>query len=110
MSNIRILRDHTLGLFEARRVAWQWAEELELAFGMDCTVIDATNHHVVEFRRSGVEGRLIVEADRFDLSARLGFLLSAFIESIESEIESRLDALLNHRASAADKPAPGGSA
>lgn len=106
MSDIRILRPHTLGLIEARRLAGQWAEEIEQAFGMDCTAVEGTTHHVVEFRRSGVEGRLVVEANRFDLSARLGLLLSAFISTIETEIEARLDALLTRNAAVAREPQP----
>ena len=39
-------------------------------------------------------GQLVVAADSFDLTARLGFLLGAFRERIEAEIEENIDALL----------------
>jgi putative polyhydroxyalkanoate system protein len=94
MPDIRIHREHTLGLAKARKVAWQWAEQVEKSFGMECTVIEGKDRDTVEFTRAGVDGRLIVTADHFDLNAKLGFLLGAFSQTIESEIEKNLDALL----------------
>jgi putative polyhydroxyalkanoate system protein len=94
MPDIRIHRDHTLGLAKARKVAWKWAEEVEKNFGMECTVIEGDHSDTVEFTRTGVDGRLIVAADHFDLNAKLGFLLGAFSKTIETEIEKNLDALL----------------
>jgi putative polyhydroxyalkanoate system protein len=94
MPDIRIHRDHKLGLDKARKVAWQWAEEVEQKFGMECTVIEGKHSDTVEFTRAGVDGKLVVAPDHFDLSAKLGFLLGAFSKTIESEIEKNLDALL----------------
>jgi len=92
--DIRIHRDHQLGLAKARKVAWQWAEEAEKKFDMECTVIEGQTSDTVEFTRSGVNGRLIVAADHFDLEAKLGFLLGAFAKTIEGEITKNLDTLL----------------
>lgn len=94
MADIRIRREHKLGLDAARKVAWRWAEKVEAEFGMDCTVIEGKTSDTVEFTRSGVNGRLIVAGDHFDLEARLGFLLGAFSKRIESEITKNLDDLL----------------
>ncbi len=94
MPDIRIHREHTLGLAKARKVAWQWAEEVEQKFDMECSVIEGETSDTVEFTRSGVNGRLIVAADHFDLEAKLGFLLGAFSRTIEAEITKNLDALL----------------
>ncbi|MEO7336524.1 MAG: polyhydroxyalkanoic acid system family protein [Caldimonas sp.] len=94
MADIRIHRPHQLGLAKARKVAWQWAEDVEKRFDMECAVIEGDDSDTVEFRRSGVNGRLLVSADQFDLEARLGVLLGAFSKRIESEIEQNLDALL----------------
>ena len=105
MPDIRIHRDHALGLAKARKIAWQWAEEVEQKFGMECTVIEGETSDTVEFKRSGVNGELIVTADHFDLKARLGFLLGAFSRRIETEIESNLDALLDKMSQAAPKKA-----
>ena len=94
MPDIRIHRTHALGLEKARKVAWQWAEEVEKKFDMECTVLEGETSDTVEFTRSGVNGRLIVAADHFDLHAKLGLLLGAFSKTIEAEIEKNLDALL----------------
>jgi len=94
MADIHIHRAHRLGLAKARKTAWQWAEAAEAKFGMECTVIEGKTSDVVEFTRAGVEGRLVVDADSFDLTARLGLLLGAFRSRIESEIEENVDAVL----------------
>jgi putative polyhydroxyalkanoate system protein len=94
VAEIKMHREHHLGLAKARKVAWAWAEQVEAEFGMECTVIEGERTDTVEFTRSGVNGRLIVAADHFDLEARLGFLLGAFSRTIETEIEKRLDDLL----------------
>ena len=94
MSDIRIHREHRLGLAQARKVAWDWAEQVETQFDMECSVLEGETSDTVSFTRSGVKGELIVAADHFDLQAKLGFLLGAFSKTIEREIEKNLDALL----------------
>jgi hypothetical protein len=80
MPDIKIHREHSLGLAKARKIAWQWAEE--------------------------VNGQLVVAADHFDLDAKLGFLLGAFSRTIEGEIQKNLDALLAKSSKPAAKAAP----
>ncbi len=94
MSEIRIHREHSLGLAQARKIAWAWAEQVESEFSMECTVEEGEDGDTVAFTRSGVKGRLIVAADHFDLEAKLGFLLGAFSKTIEAEITKNLDTLL----------------
>jgi putative polyhydroxyalkanoate system protein len=103
--DIHIHRDHRLGLAEARKIAWQWAEEVEAHFDMECTVIEGEDSDTVEFTRTGVNGTLVVTAESFELRARLGFLLGAFSRRIESEIEKNLDELLAPAAKAQKKSA-----
>ena len=103
MPDIHIHRDHQLGLKEARKVAWAWAEQVEAEFDMDCTVLEGETSDTVEFTRNGVNGQLIVAADHFDLQARLGFLLGAFSKTIEGEIQKNLDGLLGAAAAAQAK-------
>ena len=105
MAEIRIHRDHKLGLPKARKVAWKWAEEVEQKFDMQCTVLEGEFSDTVEFTRSGVKGTLVVAADHFDLKAKLGFLLGAFSRTIETEIEKNLDKLLTKSVAAANKRA-----
>jgi putative polyhydroxyalkanoate system protein len=105
MSDIRIHRKHALGLAKARKVAWDWAEHVEKKFDMECTVLEGDYSDTVEFKRSGVNGRLIVAADHFDLNAKLGLLLGAFAKTIEAEIEKNLDGLLSQAGGGAKKAA-----
>ena len=101
MPDIRIHRDHDLGLAKAREIAWQWAEEVEQKFDMACTVVEGKTHDTVEFTRTGVSGELVVAGEYFDLHAKLGFLLGAFAKTIENEIMKNLDALVGEAGKAA---------
>ena len=105
MPDIHIHRTHALGLAKARKVALQWAEDVEKNFDMECTILEGETSDTVEFTRSGVKGELIVAPDHFQLDAKLGFLLGAFSRTIESEIEKNLDALLAKSAAPAKKTA-----
>ena len=91
MSEIRIRREHELGLKTAREVAADWAEQCRTEFDMQCELLRGETSDTVEFRRSGVHGRLVVAADHFDLEARLGFLLGAFSKRIEAAIRDNLE-------------------
>ena len=104
MSDIKIHRDHSLGLPKARKIALKWAEDVEKDFGMECTILEGEFSDTVHFTRSGVNGTLIVAPDHFDLSAKLGFLLGAFSKTIESEIKKNLDGLLA-KSNAENRPA-----
>jgi putative polyhydroxyalkanoate system protein len=97
------VRQHTLGLAKARKIAFQWAEQVEKDFGMACSYEEGHAADLVRFTRSGVNGELHVTKDRFALDARLGFLLGAFKDRIEAEIVNMLDTLLPHAPAA---PAP----
>ncbi|MEY4563904.1 MAG: hypothetical protein RLZZ618_3181 [Pseudomonadota bacterium] len=106
MPDIHIHRDHQLGLPKAREVAWQWAEEVEKKFDMECTVIEGDDTDTIEFKRSGVAGTVTVAADHFELNAKLGFLMGAFAKTIEAEIEKNFDTLLARHAASGAKAKP----
>ncbi len=103
MPDVNISRDHALGLPQARKVAYQWAEHAEARLDMACTYEEGKTNDTVRFKRSGVDGTLEVTADSFVLHAKLGFLLGAFKGKIESEIEKNLDELLAKNSKAAVK-------
>ncbi|AYQ27251.1 MULTISPECIES: polyhydroxyalkanoic acid system family protein [unclassified Polaromonas] len=94
MADIHIQREHTLGLLEARKIAFKWAEQVEEKFDMECTYEEGKTEDLVSFSRSGVSGTLAVTKDSFDLNAKLGFLLGAFKDKIEGEIVKNLDTLI----------------
>lgn len=94
MADIHIQREHGLGLAEARKIAFKWAEQVEEKFDMECTYEEGKTEDLVSFTRSGVSGTLVVTKDSFDLQAKLGFLLGAFKDKIEGEIVKNLDTLI----------------
>ncbi len=94
MADLHILREHALGLAAARKIAFNWAEQVEAEFGMECIYEEGKSQDMVSFTRSGVNGSLLVTKDRFELHAKLGFLLGAFKDKIEAEIVKNLDTLL----------------
>ena len=94
MPDIHIHRDHHLGFKEARKVAFSWAEKAEEKFDMECTYEEGEKEDLLTFTRAGVAGTLLVDAQQFDMTAKLGFLFTAFKDRIEAEIGGQLDALL----------------
>jgi putative polyhydroxyalkanoate system protein len=102
MAELNIVREHALGLTKARKIAFQWAEQVEEEFAMQCNYAQGQHEDEVDFSRSGVKGSLTVTRTHFALRAQLGFLLGAFKGTIEAEIVKNLDALL---AVPAKKPA-----
>ena len=105
MADLNLHRDHTLGLARARKVALKWAEDVEKKLEMECTLVEGDDTDVLEFTRSGVEGRMIVAATYFDLEAKLGFLLRPFLGTIEAEVSKQLDEALAKEAARTAKPA-----
>ena len=94
MADLHIVREHKLGLTRARKIAFKWAEQVESEFDMACNYSEGTSADEVDFTRSGVTGTLTVTKDRFELNAKLGFLVGAFKGKIEAEIVKNLDVLL----------------
>ena len=105
MADIHIEKNHTLGLAEARKAALQWAEQAEKKFDMRCIYEEGSTFDKVSFTRSGASGTLKVSEEKFELDAKLGFLLSAFKDKIEADIVKNLDLLLAAYAPAANKTA-----
>lgn len=94
MADLNLRREHTLGLPRARKVALKWAEHVEKKLEMECTLIEGDDEDVLEFKRSGVDGRMVVAATFFDLEARLGLMFRPFLGMIEAETRKQLDAAL----------------
>lgn len=97
MADIHIVRAHGLGLPQARKLAFRWAEVAEKKMEMECTYEEGKVSDVVSFKRPGASGELKVTKDRFELVARLGLLLGMFKGKIESEIVRNLDELLEQQ-------------
>jgi putative polyhydroxyalkanoate system protein len=94
LADIRIVREHGLGLHGARQLARRWAEVAEAKLEAQCVYHHGETHDVVRFRRAGASGELRVMSGRFELDAKLGLLLGVLKPTIEREIASNLDELL----------------
>ena len=94
MANILIEREHPLGLSQARMTAAQWIKEAEDKLDLRCELISGSEGDEVRFSRSDLSGTLEVTGQLCRLQAQLGFLLSAFKDRIESEIQKNLDELI----------------
>jgi len=94
MADIHIEREHRMDLTDARKTAALWVQQAEDKFDMRCTYEGGAESDQVSFTRSGVSGTLKINQDKFEIDARLGFLLGAFKDRIESEILKNLDTLL----------------
>ncbi len=94
MPDLRIHRDHALGLDRAREIARDWMADAQDRLGLACQWEPGEQADCIRFERPGVSGELRVSAGRFELEAKLGFLLGAFQGRIEQEIGRNLDALL----------------
>lgn len=75
-------------------MARQWATKAETKFDMECSYCEGDTQDTLCFARPGVKGKLDVLADSLNFHAQLGFLVSAFKERIQSELEQQLDSML----------------
>ncbi|NLG59055.1 MAG: polyhydroxyalkanoic acid synthase [Gammaproteobacteria bacterium] len=82
MGDIDIRHPHSLPLPRAREAIEEAAQRLSQKFGIDY----AWDGDRVDFRRSGLDGRIHLAPGELRVTARLGFLLSAMKGPIETEI------------------------
>lgn len=104
LAELHIVRKHALGLAAARKIAFNWAEQVENDLGMSCTYEEGASADTVCFSRSGVQGQLQVTRDSFELDAKLSFLIGAFKGRIETEITQMLNRLVPEPAAATPAP------
>lgn len=100
MAQILIEREHQLGLEQARLTAAQWLKDAEQKFDLRCEYQPGEEADEVSFARAGLSGTLAVSGTTFRMEAQLGFLLSAFKDRIEAEIQKNLDELIASHAKA----------
>jgi putative polyhydroxyalkanoate system protein len=91
MANIRIKRNHTLGIEDARTEVEKIAESLKSEIQADYT----WSGNKLLFQRSGASGTIDVGADYIDLDVKLGMALSLLKGTIEESINNKLDAALS---------------
>lgn len=71
MSDLKVVRKHTIGIKKAKVAAQKVADDLAQEYGMEST----WEGDVLRFTRKGVDGALTVTKDSVVLDAKLGFLL-----------------------------------
>jgi putative polyhydroxyalkanoate system protein len=91
MSHINIRREHQLDHEHARRSAEQVAQHLNEQFNLDYR----WEGDVLHFRRSGVDGSLVVSEGQVAVQAKLGLLLRPLRGRFEEEIHRYLDDLFD---------------
>jgi putative polyhydroxyalkanoate system protein len=105
MSDIKVRRNHSLPLEEARTAAEKVAARLKKDFDLEY----AWKRHVLHFERTGVHGELHVTDHDVRLEAKLSFLLAFLKPRIEREIDEQFDKYFSAppaRKPAAKKAAP----
>lgn len=84
---MRIRREHSLGLDEARARIDSVAAELQRQFGLS----SEWQGDKLLVSGNGVNGEVAVEAQSIEMNIRLGFALQLMEGSIRTAIESTLD-------------------
>ncbi len=95
MAEIHIHRAHGLAWESALGLARDWQTQAEQEWGLYCTAQPGEGLHHIVFERPGLQGRLLVSREAFELRLTLGFLLSAYRARIEEELQRRLDGWLD---------------
>ena len=87
MAGIDIRHKHSLPMDKARKAVEQVAKKLSERFDVEYD----WDGDVLNFARSGVDGRIALQPKQLHVTASLGFLLSALKGPIEAEIRRVLD-------------------
>jgi putative polyhydroxyalkanoate system protein len=112
MSDIKVVRKHSLSIEQAKKIAQKAADELAREYDLE----SEWNGDTLSFSRSGVDGEMAVSGNEIRIGVKLGFLLKAFKPRIQQHVENQLDELI---ASASERtavaktgraPAKGGTA
>jgi len=83
MSTIDIRHAHTLPPENARKAIEEVAAKLSERFGLESNWVG----DVLNFNGSGVDGAIALQPGQVQVTAKLGFLLSAMKGMVESEIQ-----------------------
>ena len=87
MASIDIQHPHTLAPPRARQAVQEIADKLADRFGAECR----WDGDILDFTRSGIDGRIALLPGQVHVTAQLGFLLGAMTGPIEAEIRRVLD-------------------
>lgn len=97
MSDIKLVKRHSLSIAKARALVQKTADDLAEKYDLT----SEWDADTLRFRRQGVDGRMQVTDKEIRLDVTLGFLLKAFKGRLLEHIERTLDAVLAERAAKA---------
>jgi putative polyhydroxyalkanoate system protein len=101
MSDIKMIKFHSLPMAKARALVQKAAEDLAEEYSLT----SEWHGNTLRFHRSGVEGQMQVSEAEIHLDVTLGFLLRPFKAKFVEHIEHNFDRLLAHAAKTAKAPA-----
>jgi putative polyhydroxyalkanoate system protein len=100
MSEIRMVRRHSLTLKQAKAAAQKAADKLAQEYELK----SEWDGDTLRFERSGVSGEMHVTDSEIDLTVKLGLLLRPFKAKLEEQIDANLSqALVTRRAGKSGK-------
>lgn len=91
MPDIRIEKNHSFDFATARTQAKKWLEEAKSAFGVDATYQEGEQIDTVAIKKSGIDGRAFLSADKIIFEADLAFLAKPLKSVISSGIQEGLN-------------------
>lgn len=91
MADIQIEKAHQFDLATAREYAKKWLAEAESQFDLEANYEESEHQDIATIKKSGVDGKAILTADKIVFEANLGFLAKPFKSVIASGIQSGLD-------------------
>ena len=90
MSDIKLVKPHSLPLTKAKALAQKTADALAAEYDLE----SEWHGNILRFHRSGVDGQMHVTDSEIRLDVKLGLLLKAFKGKIAGHIERNFDELL----------------
>jgi putative polyhydroxyalkanoate system protein len=87
MNTIQILHTHPYDKESASQRAEEMLEDLANDYGLEIQTFDDGS---IEFSGSGISGNVIIDHNKIQLSAKLGFLMVAMKSVIANAIEEKL--------------------
>lgn len=94
MSDIKFQHSHSLGLAKARELATEWVDDAAKKMGLVCQYEQGETQDTITFERMGVTGIMLVTADNFDLTVKLGMMMAAFKPMVEAEVSRNLTRMI----------------
>ena len=90
MSDINLVKSHSLSIAKAKALVQRAAEGLATEYNVE----SEWHGNTLRFHRSGVDGHMLVTESEIELNITLGLLMERFQRKIVNRIKHDLDKLL----------------